>query len=219
MWEQVNRFYFMVSSTASQVATSDSPYHFFNEVKSQSQLFDGITMATLSRGEAWYFYLLGRLLERADKTSRMLDVKYFILLPAIADVGTSFDDIQWGAVLRSASGFEMYRKRHAEISPDLIVEFLLLDRQFPRSISYCVANADDALHAISGTPSGMFRNAAERKLGQLRSELAYSQVREILAGGLHEFLDGLQRELNLADDCISATFFAIYTPAMAAAGA
>lgn len=218
MWEQVNRFYFMVSSTASQVATSDSPYHFFNEVKSQSQLFDGITMATLSRGEAWYFYLLGRLLERADKTSRMLDVKYFILLPSVADVGTSFDDIQWGAVLRSASGFEMYRKRHAEISPDLIVEFLLLDRQFPRSVAYCVANADDALHAMSGTPSGMFRNVAERKLGQLRSELAYAHVREILAGGLHEFLDGLQRELNLADDCIAATFFAIDTSAAAGAG-
>ena len=76
-----------------------------------SHLFVGITDATMSHGEGWHFARLGRLLERADKTSRILDVKYFILLPALTDVGTPFDDIQWAAVLKSASAFEMYRKR------------------------------------------------------------------------------------------------------------
>lgn len=208
MWEQVNHFYLMVNAVAAQTGSMESPYQFFNDVKNASHLFDGVTMTTMSHGEGWYFYLLGRLLERADKTSRILDVKYFILLPSVTDVGTSVDDIQWAAVLRSASGFEMYRKRYPEISPDLVVEFLLLDRQFPRSVQYCVINADESLHAISGTPIGMFKNPAERKLGQVRAELAYAQVPEIISNGLHEFLNRLERDLNLAGDSNSASFFA-----------
>jgi uncharacterized alpha-E superfamily protein len=209
MWEHLNEFYHEVTGVSSQGGRLESPYRFFDAVKKGSYLFDGITLATLSHGESWYFYLLGRLLERADKTSRLLDFKYFVLLPSVRDVGTPFDDIQWAAVLRSASGFEMYRKRHAEIAPNRIIDFLMLDTDFPRSINYCVANADQSVHAITGTPRGVFRNPAERKLGQLRSELAYSQVDEIISKGLHEYLDRLQQELNLAGDAISATFFAI----------
>jgi len=208
MWEHLNEFYHRISAVSSRGGQLESPYQFFDSVKKGSYLFDGITLATLSHGESWYFYLLGRLLERADKTSRLLDFKYFVLLPSVGDVGTPFDDIQWAAVLRSASGFEMYRKRHAEIAPNRIIEFLMLDTDFPRSVNYCVANADQSVHAISGTPRGMFRNSAERKLGQLRGELAYAQADEILTTGLHEYLDRLQRGLNLAGDAISATFFA-----------
>ncbi len=209
MWEHLNEFYHRVNGVSSQGGRLESPYQFFDSVKKGSYLFDGITLATLSHGESWYFYLLGRLLERADKTSRLLDFKYFILLPSVGDVGTPFDDIQWAAVLRSASGFEMYRKRHAEIAPNRIVDFLMLDTDFPRSVNYCVANSDQAVHAITGTPRGMFRNPAERKLGQLRGELAYSQADEIMSEGLHEYLDRLQLELNLAGDAISSTFFAV----------
>src|SRR5262245_49192166 len=99
MWEQVNHFYLLVNSMAGQTDWMDAPYQFFSDVKKASHLFDGIAMTTLSHGDAWYFYQLGRLLERADKTSRILDVKYFLLLPSVADVGSSFDDIQWAAVL------------------------------------------------------------------------------------------------------------------------
>lgn len=209
MWEHLNEFYHRVNGVSTQGGRLESPYQFFDSIKKGSYLFDGITLATLSHGESWYFYLLGRLLERADKTSRLLDFKYFVLLPSVGDVGTPFDDIQWAAVLRSASGFEMYRKRHADIAPNRIVDFLMLDTDFPRSINYCVANADQSVHAITGTPRGMFRNPAERKLGQMRGELAYSQVEEVINKGLHEFLDRLQRELNLAGDAVSATFFAV----------
>jgi len=209
MWEHLNEFYHQVTGVSSQGGRLESPYAFFDSVKKGSYLFDGITLATLSHGESWYFYLLGRLLERADKTSRLLDFKYFVLLPSVGDVGTPFDDIQWAAVLRSASGFEMYRKRHAEIAPNRIIDFLMLDTDFPRSINYCVANADQSVHAITGTPRGVFRNPAERKLGQLRGELAYSQADEIISKGLHEYLDRLQQELNLAGDAISTTFFTI----------
>jgi uncharacterized alpha-E superfamily protein len=209
MWEQVNTGYLTVNAAASNQMLIHSPYSFFNEVKKASQLFEGVTDATMSHGEGWHFYRMGRLIERADKTSRLLDVKFYILLPSVTDVGTPLDDIQWAAVLRSASALEMYRKRHGHIAPDTIVEFLVLDHEFPRSIHHCLTAANDSLHAISGTPIGMYRNLAEQRLGQLRAELAYADIQEIVGRGLHEFLDSFQSKLNQADQCIYDTFFAL----------
>ncbi|HWU36805.1 MAG TPA: alpha-E domain-containing protein, partial [Candidatus Acidoferrum sp.] len=177
--------------------------------KMASHLFTGLAETTMSHGEAWHFSRLGRLLERADKTTRLLDVKYFILLPRVTDVGTPFDDIQWSAVLRSASAFEMYRKRHGRIAPERVADFLLLDREFPRAVHYCLIKAEESLHAISGTPVGTFCNPAEQRLGQLRSELGYARVADVLAVGLHQFLDSLQIKLNLVGDAIFETFFAL----------
>ena len=208
MWEQVNKFYLMVNEAAAENRDMSSPHDFFTEIKLASHLFEGLTDNTLSHGEGWHFSRLGTLLERADKTSRILDVKYFILLPAVSDVGTPFDDIQWAAVLRSTSAFEMYRKRHHHITPNLVVDFLLLDRDFPRSVHHCLIEADESLHAISGTPLGAFRNLAEQHLGQLRAELAYTEVQQILDRGVHEFVDAFQTKLNLVGDGIFATFFA-----------
>src|SRR6266566_8386077 len=189
MWEQVNTSYLAVNAAASSLALIHSPYSFFNEVKKASQLFDGVAEATMLHGEGWHFYRMGRLVERADKTSRLLDVKYYILLPSVTDVGTPMDDIQWAAVLRSASALEMYRKRHGRISPKGVVEFLLLDREFPRAVHFSLLAARDSLHAISGTPAGTFRHAPEKSLGQLCSELSFTSVDEIINSGLHEYLD------------------------------
>jgi uncharacterized alpha-E superfamily protein len=209
MWEQVNTSYLAVNAAASSQTLIHSPYSFFNEVKKASQLFEGVAEATMLHGEGWHFYRVGRLMERADKTSRLLDVKYYILLPSVADVGTPLDDIQWAAVLHSASALEMYRKRHGHIAPEQIVEFLVLDHEFPRSIHYCLTAANDSLHSISGTPVGMYRNPAEQRLGQLRAELAYADTEHIIKRGLHEFLDGFQTKLNLVDQSIFDTFFAL----------
>src|SRR5258708_23143602 len=115
---------------------------------------------TMSRGEAGHFAQMGRLLERADKASRILDVKYFILLPDVADVGTPLDAIQWSALLKSASALEMYRKRHGRITPDEVATFLILDPEFPRALRFCVRGAEDSLHAITGAAPGTFRNQA-----------------------------------------------------------
>jgi len=208
MWEQVNTCYLMVNAAAADQVPMTSALSFFSEVKKASQLFHGITDATMLHGEGWHFYSMGRLIERADKTSRLLDVKYFILLPSLNDVGSPLDDIQWAAVLRSTSALEMYRKRHGHIAPEQIIKFLVLDPEFPRSIHYCLTMANDSLHAISGTPIGMYRNSAEQRLGQLRAELAYTDIKQIIAQGLHEFLDGFQSRLNLVDRCIFDTFFA-----------
>jgi uncharacterized alpha-E superfamily protein len=212
MWEQVNRFYLFVRDAARDPKTPVGQQEFFLHVKEASHLFNGIAEATMTRNEAWHFLRLGRTLERADKTSRILDVKYFILLRSLADVGTPMDDIHWAAVLRSASAFEMYRKRHGRISPDGIVQFLLLDPEFPRAIRHNLNSARESLHAISGTPPDTFRTQPERYLGQLCSDLAYAQVREVVEGGLHEYLDQLQTKMNQVSQSIHDTFFARRMP-------
>ena len=151
---------------------------------------------------------MGLLLERADKTSRILDVKYFILLPTIRDVGTPLDTIQWAALLKSASALEMYRKSRGRITPSSVVDFLVLDRHFPRSIRFCLLGAEDSLHRITGSDHGTFANPAEQRLGRLRAELDYTQVSDIINQGLHEYLDQFQNKLNLVGEGISETFFA-----------
>ncbi|HTD67583.1 MAG TPA: alpha-E domain-containing protein [Candidatus Limnocylindria bacterium] len=212
MWLQLNKFYLTVNDAAATGGGMESLHDFYTDAKLSSHLFTGITDATMTHGEAWHFSRLARKLERADKTSRILDVKYFILLRSVADVGTPTDDTQWAAVLRSASAFEMYRKRQGRISPKGIVQFLLLDQKFPRAIHFCLNAARDSLHAISGTPMGSFRNNGEKLLGQLCSELAYASVDEIVNTGLHEYLDALQDRMNLVGDGIFETFFAQRIP-------
>jgi len=212
MWLQLNKFYLMVKSAAENSNWLDSANEFFNEVKQAGHLFTGITDGTMTHGEPWHFCRMGRLLERADKTSRILDVKYYILLRSSQDVGTPFDDIQWAAVLRSASAFEMYRKRMGRISPQGVVEFLVLDREFPRAIQFCLLAARDSIHAISGTPLGTFRHPPEKLLGQLCSDLSFTSVEEIIGKGLHEYLDELQTDMNRVGAGIVETFFAFRAP-------
>lgn len=212
MWLQLNKFYLMVTAAAENSSAEDNPHEFFSEVKNANHLFNGAATATMTHGEPWHFFHMGRMLERADKTSRILDVKYFILLRSMQDVGTPIDDLQWAAVLRSASAFEMYRKRHGRIAPKGVVEFLLLDQEFPRATRFCLLSARDSLHAISGTPSGTFRNAPEKLLGQLCSDLSFTSVDEVISAGLHEFLDDLQTKMNHVSTGIFETFFALKSP-------
>ncbi|MGH2829403.1 MAG: alpha-E domain-containing protein [Actinomycetota bacterium] len=208
MWEQVNTLYHTVRA-ADGLPAGDALATFLRRVRTEAHRFEGITDATMSRSEGWHFGRLGRMLERADKTSRIIDVKYFILLPDVSEVGTPVDDLQWTAVLKSASAFEMYRKRHGRISPDSVAEFLVLDRGFPRSIQFCLAHAEESLRAISGSAPGTFHNPAEQLLGRLRSMLGYADIGEIIGAGLHEFLDMLQTDMNRVGDAAHDTFFAL----------
>lgn len=208
MWEHLNKFYLMVQNCGGLDAILDAEHEFFHQVNLWGQQFLGVADATMTHGEAWNFLQLGTMIERADKTSRILDVKYFILLPAPQDVGSTYDDLHWLSLLRSASALEMYRQRYGPVAPSNVVRFLILDREFPRAILHCLARADDALHAISGTVTGDFQNLAEQRLGQLRSQLAYLRGEEVIDAGLHEFIDQLQKQLNLVGDAVRATFFA-----------
>jgi len=237
MWQQVNGFYFMVKEA--EPGQSLSVLHeFFTEVKMASHLFAGVMDATMSHNEGWHFGQMGRMVERVDKTSRILDIKYFMLVPhEVADVGTAnatrsrefadvgtanairfsseevgntLDEIGWMALLKSASAYEMYRKRlQHRITSTGVAEFLILDREFPRSIQFCLLEAEKSLHQITGTPAGTWRSPAERSLGRLRSELDYLTIEEIIQSGLHEFLDDLQRQINQVGDKIIETFFAL----------
>jgi uncharacterized alpha-E superfamily protein len=206
MWEQINSIYLMITAESRNDVPSSLPA-FCHQVRMACHLFHGITEVTMTHNEAWHFIRLGRTLERADKTSRILDVKYFILLPSVRDVGTPYDDVQWSAVLKSVSGFEMYRKRHGRISPDRIVEFLLLDGEFPRALRYCIGRADRSLHVITGSHTDTFSCASEQRLGLLRGELDFARVDTILSAGLHEFCDALQVKMNTIDECIAKDFF------------
>jgi uncharacterized alpha-E superfamily protein len=212
MWVQLNKSYLMINSAMADAQRNDTPNGFFTGVRLASHLFGGVTDATMSHSEAWHFCRLGRLLERADKTSRILDVKYYLLLRSVQDVGTAFDDVQWAALLRSASAFEMYRKKHGRISPKSVVEFLLLSRDFPRAVQYCLLAAQNSLHTVSGTPMGRFRYLPEKLMGQLCSDLSYATVDDIIAHGLHEYVDQFQSKLNQIGQGISENFFANKTP-------
>jgi len=208
MWMHLNQSYLMLTDAAyRRTEIVNDPHDLFAAVRTASQAFTGITDSTMTHNEGWHFCRLGRQLERADKTSRILDVKYFLLLPRVDDVGTTVDDVQWAAVLRSASAFEMYHKRHGRISPTRIVEFLLLDHDFPRAIHHSLKAARESVHAITGTPTAMFRAPVEQLLGLLCSELAYAQVDDIITGGLHEYLDSLQTKMNQVGTHIHDTFF------------
>jgi uncharacterized alpha-E superfamily protein len=206
MWEQVNAFYLMVKEAADTGSIADL-HIFFPEVKMSSHLFAGVMEATMAHTEGWHFGQLGRLLERADKTARILDVKYYILLPSVSDVGSPLDDLQWIALLKSASAYEMYRKSQYRITPKAVTEFLILNRDFPRSILFCLLEAEKSLHHISGTPAGLWRTHSDRTLGKLRSELDYLTIDEISEQGLHEFLDNLQKRLNEVGAKIFSDFF------------
>lgn len=201
MWEHLNATYLQVSDDDAHERVRQAPYEFFSEIKLAGRLFEGLTDDTMSHGEAWHFCRMGRLIERGDKVSRILDFKHF--LPG----GGPMEEIEWSVVLQCASALELYRKRHGRLLRDRIVAFLLLDREFPRSVHYCLTGVEESLHAVTGTPVGTFRIPAEQRLGQLRSELAFARPEEILAEGLHEYVDALQLKLNLASDAVMDAFF------------
>ncbi|MBL8819481.1 MAG: alpha-E domain-containing protein [Planctomyces sp.] len=213
MWEAVNRFYLRVrAAAANSEQILAQPHPFLEQIKRSAHQVIGVTSATWSRGEAWQFSTMGYLLERADKTSRILDVKYFILHPDSEHLSVGVDVIQWGALLETTSALQMYRRTFGRIEPAKVVEFLVLNPRFPRSLRFCVWQAEDSLRAISGSPPQGFNNRAEQLLGQLSAQLSYARVSDILNDGLHEFVDDFQVRLNAVGEAVFDTFFQISGP-------
>lgn len=209
VWEQINRLYFKVKDGATKkVWLSENPRSFFTEIKEGCQLLYGIFDATISRTPGWHFGKIGQMIERADKTSRVLDVKYHILLVSPKAVGKSSDLVQWAALLKSVSAFDMYRKKYGKLTAVNIAEFLLLDRDFPRSILRCLLVAEQSLYAITGRDAG-FSNSAEKQLGMLKSQLEFTDIADVIEHGLHEYLDNIQVKLNDVSNAIFESFFSI----------
>jgi uncharacterized alpha-E superfamily protein len=207
MWEQINRLYLFVKSDAAKKLVRTSPYEFFGRIITGSHLFQGITDATMTHGEGWDFIRIGKLLERADCTSRILDVKYHILLPSGEKVGGNVDTIQWMSVLRSCSALEAYRKIYVgRVAPWRVAEFIITHPAFPRSIRFSVDYFDAALHHISGSDETKYANEAERLSGRLRSDLDYATIGDIFKFGLHEYLEQIQERLVEISNAMHATY-------------
>lgn len=207
MWRQINELYLSLKDVDSikQESLSD----FFRHIKNGAHLFNGIMDATLLHNEAYHFANLGRLVERTDKTDRIIDMKYFYLLPKVEDVGTMIDYLQWSALLKSTSAYEVYRKKYGKMDFRNILCLLLFDREFPRAVHFCLLEADRSLHAISGDPVGRFNNSAEKEMGKIIARLSFNDVDDVIRYGLHEYLDNFQVRLNCLSEEIFNTFFKI----------
>lgn len=209
MWEQINALWLYFQDGSAVRDFRASSHEFYDKVTYASQLFQGVTDATMTHGEAWRFVRAGKFIERADSTSRILDLKYHLILPSGEQVGGNLDISQWMSVLRSCSGMEAYLKiRQGDVTPWGLAEFLICHAEFPRSIRFCVDGLDRMLHEISGTEEGHFANEPERLSGLLRSQLDYATVDGIFRSGLHEYLDGVQERLIDLDIAFHRTYCA-----------
>jgi uncharacterized alpha-E superfamily protein len=208
LWEEINNLYLFIYETVRKAKWDKSdPRRFFTKVKKGCQILWGINESTISRNDGWHFGQLGQSLERADNTSRILDVKYHILLPSIESVGTPLDIIHWAALLKSVSAYNMYRRQFGKIVPINIAQFLILEKEFPRSILFGLQKAEFSLRKISGIESSGYANKAEKKMGSLSSDLEFADINDIFTGGLHEYLDDLQKKISTISHVIYDTYF------------
>jgi uncharacterized alpha-E superfamily protein len=205
LWETINELYLLVSDYSRKRHVTDLR-PFYRQIKQSNHLFVGLAENAMSHGEPWHFMRMGRMLERADKTSRMLDVKYFSLLPKTDYVDSPYDAVEWGAVLKSVSGFEMYRKQHHAIRRVGVTDFLIFDPDFPRSVQYCVQAASESLNTIASMLQ--VEVPAQVEMKKLCKMLEDTHIEEVLANGLHEFVDVFEFNLNVVDQAIYRSFVA-----------
>jgi uncharacterized alpha-E superfamily protein len=206
MWEAVNALYHLVEKYRRKRRIYDLQ-EFFTAVRNASHLFTGLVENTLSQREAWHFARMGRMLERADKTARMLDVKYFLLLPAPDYLGSPYDALEWGAVLKSVNGFKMYCKQYHLANYHDVTNFLIFDLHFPRAIRHCIHVAAHSLTRVSELLNVTV--TAQQEMARLQSMLDDTQVDRVLQNGLHEFIDIFQYNLNVVDESLYHCFFAL----------
>lgn len=208
LWEQINRVFLRIRGESFNDYQRIGPDEYLRTLGNDIQLFYGIADDTLPRHDAWWFFELGRFLERADSVSRILDVKYFTLLPKQQAVGSALDMIQWAAVLQSCSALEAFRKtRRGQITLAGAVEFLLCDNAFPRSIRFSVRQAERALRKVSANDTAHAANRALDLLGKLDDELAALDPKLVIKAGLHEWIDGLQLRLGEVHSAVADTLY------------
>jgi uncharacterized alpha-E superfamily protein len=192
MWTELNKLYWQLSDPDFSSRALDSPHEFYQAVECGSHLFQGVCDATLSHDEGWQFIQVGKLLERADKTLRILDIQYQVLRELSDPANLSLSNLEWAGVLRSCRAYEAYQRLYVgRVEPERVVEFLLLQPDFPRSVRFSLAAAADALAAIEGPGAGREMSTVERILGRVLSDLKYSTLDEILRNDLHTFLSGV----------------------------
>jgi uncharacterized alpha-E superfamily protein len=209
MWERMNYYHLWLHGPTARALYDGNRSEFYAQIRRINQLIHGIADATMAHGEAWEFFRLGKYLERACQTARILDVKYHILLPTPAHVGTPVDHAHWIAILTSCSGYEPFHKKlqpHADIAV-AVADFLIFEPQFPRSVVCCLSECEQAEHAISGRPAHTCGNEAERRLDDLLGWLRGSDIAEVIRAGLHESLTKVVNGVHDIGDAIHRCYF------------
>ncbi len=201
MWETLNSTWLEARGKDFDQLLQAGIGDYFEWVKTRTSLMRGTTLGTLLQDEAYHFIRLGILLERADNTARILDVKYHVL--HTQDEEGASDFYEWGALLRSVSAFEVYRKVYRDvITPDRVAELLILNKDMPRSLHFCLNSVIKNLDLIANRQSG----ETLRRAGVLHAQLHYGRIEDILAHGLHEWLTGFMGSIYQLGDGISKDF-------------
>ncbi len=188
VWETINTTWLEARTSAAQLAQGaiqgSDLTKYFEWVKFRSHLSRGVTVGTMLQDESFHFIRLGTFLERADNTARILDVKYDELAP---EDTTSNEYYEWGALLRSVSAFEIYRKVYRDvITPNRVAELLILREDMPRSLHACMKE----VHQILGQVANARSRETQRIAGMGYSELRYGRIDDILGVGVHVYLTG-----------------------------
>lgn len=200
-WEAVNTFYLELNGRDLQHDLAQQPYELYGLVKRRCQTVAGVAAETMPRDDGWRFLMLGWMLERAEMTCRLLNVRYSEL-QSVSDVDRFHVLL---GLLKSASSSEAFRKQYgASMDPVHLVEFLLLSRNLPRSVLYCLRQAEKDLTRLDNADD---LGRPQRMLGRLRGELEFLDVKELLEDGLHETLDRIQRGVRDVADAIALRYF------------
>jgi len=189
VWEAVNESWMLLSEWLSRPVKEAMLGQVLAAIRRQMTLVRGAMDGTMLRNEVHNFMRIGTFIERADNTARILDVKYYVLLPSIAWVGSSLDNVQWESVLRSVAGDRAYRWLNAgSMDPRGIAQFLILDQRFPRSLHFCIDKIRSNLRGLAheyGHETG-----AHELLRDLGTRFHDATIESIIEAGLHEFITG-----------------------------
>jgi uncharacterized alpha-E superfamily protein len=206
-WETQNQTWLEVNRMFSGGDFERDPGQFFEWVKFRSHLSRGVTVGTMLMDEALHFMRLGTFLERADNTARLVDVKFHAVqsdfFGAASEKDQEYDFYHWSAILRSVSGFEIYRKVYRDvIKPERVADLLILRPDMPRSLHASLNEVVANLAMVHNDQSA----ETLRHAGKLRAELQYGHIEEILANGLHAFLTQFLDRVNDLGARISRDF-------------
>ena len=207
-WVAINRLHHATAGRNLHLIMADGLYDFCDSIRQGAQTFHGTAENTSLHDEGWHWLRCGVLIERADMVTRIVDSKYHLLMTSLEEVGGPLDRYQWGAVLRSVSGYEAFRRTHSEgMDASSVVGFLLLDRQFPRSLRACVDALRDVLDRATEGAEPRLRNPAMRQVTSLQNRLQFETQESLIGGGLHESLFHTQEAMAAISQAVSEAFF------------
>jgi uncharacterized alpha-E superfamily protein len=187
VWEAVNETWLICKQEVDKAAYENELPDVLSGIRQQAALIRGMINGTMLRNEIYRFVKLGSLIERADNTARILDTKYYVLLPSSASVGSSLDRVQWEMILRSASAERSFHWLYGgDIEPSAIVDFLIQDVRLPRSIAYCYDGIVDILEGLATEYDR--RTASQDMAARHEAHITSSTSDAIIGSGLHEFL-------------------------------